>query len=72
MEKIAYFSGYGDYNTYLIYDGKIDCSVGEILMFTNSEEDDYIYIRVKKIETTKNTTKLYYDCPDVKDIFFCG
>ncbi len=69
MDKISYFSGYGDYNTYLIYDGKLDCKVGEIIVFSNDAKDDIVYIRVKKVESNKSTTKIYYDCPEAKDMF---
>lgn len=72
INKLVYFDGYGEYNTYLIYAGSFDSKVGDIVIFkglNDKGEDESIYIKVKKIDKNKNETRIYYECPNAGEIF---
>ena len=69
IKKISYFSGYGDFDTYLLYDGSFDSKVGDIVIFDGADDGEKIYIKVKKIEKNKTTYKIFYESPEGKEIF---
>ena len=66
LSKVSGFMGYGDYETYLYYDGSINCQKDDILLFT--EGDEKLFIQVIKTESVNGDLKIYYKCPDVENI----
>ena len=44
INKISYFSGYGDFDTYLLFDGSFDSKVGDIVIFDGADDGEKIYI----------------------------
>ena len=69
IKKISYFSGYGDFDTYLLFDGSFDSKVGDVVIFDGAEDDEKIYIKVKKIEKNKSLYKIFYDTPSGDELF---
>ena len=69
IDKVSYFSGYGDFDTYLIYNGKFSSQVGDIVLFDGADDGEKIYIKITKIEKNKSTYKISYVSPDAKDLF---
>lgn len=69
IKKITYFSGFGDFDTYLFFEGKFDSQVGDIVIFDGADDGEKIYIKVKKIEKNKSTYKIYYEAPTGEELF---
>ncbi len=69
INKISYFSGYGDFDTYLLFDGSFDSKVGDIVIFDGDTDDEKIYIKVKKIEKNKSLYKIFYESPSGEELF---
>lgn len=71
--NITYFDGYGDYDTYLIYHGKFNQNVGDVVGFKDPKkdvDDDTIYIKITKIEKLKNKVyKVHYSSPKADELF---
>lgn len=71
--NITYFDGYGDFDTYLIYHGKFNQNVGDIVGFKNNKDkndQEAIYIKITKIEKLKNKVfKVHYKSPEASELF---
>ena len=72
IDKVSHFEGFGDYNTYLYYDGDLNSSTGDVVIFTNGktgQEEDTIYIKIKAIDREENRYKITYESPSVAEVF---
>ena len=69
INKISYFSGYGDFDTYLLFDGSFDSKVGDVVIFDGADDGEKIYIKVKKIEKNKSLYKIFYESPTGEELF---
>ncbi len=67
FNKVSHFLGYGDYDTYLYFDGTINEDTSDIITFSNNSEK--IYIEILRKTTENGLTKIYYKCPDADKIF---
>ena len=65
LNKVSNFSGFGEHDTFLYYDGQIDCKKDDILLFTEGEEK--LFVQVVKVESDNGELKIHYKCPEVKD-----
>ena len=66
LNKVSNFMGFSENDTYLYYDGAIDCKADDIIIFSDGEEK--LFIKVVKIESENGQLKIHYRCPDVKDM----
>lgn len=66
LSKVSNFMGFGEHDTYMYYDGYIDCKENDILLFT--EGDEKLFIQVVKVESDNGELKIHYKCPEVKNI----
>ena len=74
VNKVSDFEGFGDYDTFLIYSGKFDNKVGDIVGFKDPKETDEkaekYFIKITKIENLKkNKYKIHYVSPEAKELF---
>lgn len=70
FRKVTYFDGFGDYDTYMIYEGEFNESEGSVVSFTNTGDEQDIYIKVLSVsKQKKGVYKIYYEAPEAADIF---
>ena len=72
LRKVTYFDGFGDFDTYMIYEGKFNESKDTVVVFRNPKnaDEEPIYIKVSSVEQTKkNVYKIHYVAPEIEEIF---